>query len=64
MSEPVKMVCDDGHEMPMDRCPHCKCPRVIGYVCSGCEAKGYRDSAKEVRAQMALLSVALAKWER
>jgi uncharacterized paraquat-inducible protein A len=68
MSDPnrdtARCIFPDGHEIEMARCINCHTLTFPGYVCPGCEAKRYREAAKEVRAQMALLSVALDKWER
>lgn len=64
MSDPVKIVFDDGTEMPYIRCPHCKCPRSPDYQCSGCEAERYRQAAREVEADMGRLAGTLMKWKR
>lgn len=64
MAELVKMVFDDGSELAVIRCPHCQTPTLADYRCAGCEAKGYREAAREVRAQMALLSAQLDRWSR
>ncbi len=59
MAEPVKMVMDDGSQLTMIRCPICKCPRVVDYICPGCEAKKYRETANEIRQKMDDLKMTL-----
>jgi hypothetical protein len=64
MAEPLEMIFDDGTKLPATRCKFCQTPMILGYRCAGCEAKGYREAAREVRAQMALLSAQLDRWSR
>lgn len=64
MSDPVKMIFDDGQEFVMVRCQRCKCPRMAGYKCSGCEALSYREAAHEIEQKMAELRTLLIRWEQ
>lgn len=49
MSEPLKMVLDDGQELSMTRCSMCKCPMIVGYKCMGCEAMLWKDVYLKLR---------------
>lgn len=62
--KPIKLIFDDGGEIDYVSCPYCRCPRSMDHKCSGCEAKFYRDAAKDIESKMDDLKRALISWTR